>query len=737
MKHVLKAHGLILLSGPSGSGKSHVARKLRALIPGMANPIVSTDELRKAIVGERNYGDIGEIIESCNDGVFDIARTWVVQRMREHLTTVVDATLLTEADRGEFAKIALAYGRPVTVLIMGTSDTDVYRNNKQRRYQVPESVITGQVNRFQRVSRYPHLVVDSDDEFEIELQQIPGDTGVDVLGDTHGLYPDVLKLLAQLGYGMSQVKGAAMLLPQHPEGRKLVFVGDFVDRGQFSVEMLRFVRECVTRLGHYAVCGNHEYKLVKLWTALREGTEPIPHSPANGETLAAVLRLPFEEQQALIAFLRSLPGYLLYRDMAFMHGTVGWFSPLETPFTDLLYGISRLPGGPQTDTDAQYQALYAAGVNKYRLVRGHQKSFSVQSDVISLEHEAEFAGELAALRADTPWRGDSATLVTQKVYFDFGKHAAQKFELARALEKLAVDKLVHKKKDAFGLVVYKYASRVLFENLWHLNPVLAKARGLVLDQGGNIVQHPFDRCPNYGETEESMQLANDRRVIAVDKLNGFLVSVTRHPYKNELLVTTSGSFESPFVEMAKRLIYRNLYAALMRFLHREDITLMFEALDPADPHIIPYGSEHHGLWLIGARRKHASAVCLPEADVDSIAQEIGVRRPVWRYTTISTLREEVRSIQHEGFMVRDPDTGAHLVKWKSPHYLTRKLLARLSEGKVKLMFRKPDIFKRNQSELGGFEELFPLVDRLTTSLSEEAFLSMSDQERLACMLELA
>ena len=59
---------------------------------------------------------------------------------------------------------------------------------------------------------------------------------VDVVGDVHGEIEALNDLLAHLGY---ETDG------RHPEGRRLVFVGDLIDRGPDSPGVLRKVRRMV------------------------------------------------------------------------------------------------------------------------------------------------------------------------------------------------------------------------------------------------------------------------------------------------------------------------------------------------------------------------------------------------------------------------------------------------------------------------------------------------------------
>ena len=63
-----------------------------------------------------------------------------------------------------------------------------------------------------------------------------------VIGDVHGHYNTLMKLVAKL-----------------PSDAKLIFVGDLIDRGPKSVEVVKFVREG----GHVCVLGNHEEMMMK------------------------------------------------------------------------------------------------------------------------------------------------------------------------------------------------------------------------------------------------------------------------------------------------------------------------------------------------------------------------------------------------------------------------------------------------------------------------------------------
>lgn len=77
---------------------------------------------------------------------------------------------------------------------------------------------------------------------------------LDIVGDIHGEHMALHALLQHLGYDA---------LGRHPQGRRLVFVGDFCDRGPDSPAVLATVLPMLTSGHAHAVLGNHEINLLR------------------------------------------------------------------------------------------------------------------------------------------------------------------------------------------------------------------------------------------------------------------------------------------------------------------------------------------------------------------------------------------------------------------------------------------------------------------------------------------
>lgn len=86
--------------------------------------------------------------------------------------------------------------------------------------------------------------------------------GYDLIGDVHGCGQTLCALLEQMGY--SRKNGVY----QHPS-RKVVFVGDIVDRGPNIRLALSVVREMVEAGHAHLIMGNHEYNVLAFCTRSR------------------------------------------------------------------------------------------------------------------------------------------------------------------------------------------------------------------------------------------------------------------------------------------------------------------------------------------------------------------------------------------------------------------------------------------------------------------------------------
>ena len=113
------------------------------------------------------------------------------------------------------------------------------------------------------------------------------------IGDLQGCYNPLRELLEEIGFNAAR--------------DRLWFVGDLVNRGPQSQEVLRFVKSLGSRA--VTVLGNHDLHLLMV----AEGRAKL----RKGDTLAAILEAPDREE--LLAWMRGLQMMHVEDEYAMVH----------------------------------------------------------------------------------------------------------------------------------------------------------------------------------------------------------------------------------------------------------------------------------------------------------------------------------------------------------------------------------------------------------------------------------
>lgn len=85
-----------------------------------------------------------------------------------------------------------------------------------------------------------------------------------IIGDVHGCFEELLALLQRLDFAIRFDEEQKRYVSVPPGNSKLIFVGDLVDRGPNSPEVLRLVMDMVDQGLAYCVSGNHDDKLHRM-----------------------------------------------------------------------------------------------------------------------------------------------------------------------------------------------------------------------------------------------------------------------------------------------------------------------------------------------------------------------------------------------------------------------------------------------------------------------------------------
>lgn len=146
--------------------------------------------------------------------------------------------------------------------------------------------------------------------------------GLDIIGDIHGQAEPLRALLHKLGYRLAPCSNIHF---RHPS-RKVVFVGDFVDRGPAQRDTVNIARSMVEDDAAFAIMGNHEYNALAYYTPdpAKKDSFLREHTPKNTAQHQAFLNEYLQTPQELedtIRWFSSLPLWLDFGDLRIIHAT--------------------------------------------------------------------------------------------------------------------------------------------------------------------------------------------------------------------------------------------------------------------------------------------------------------------------------------------------------------------------------------------------------------------------------
>lgn len=300
---------LVVMVGASGSGKSTFARTHFK-----PTEILSSDYCRGLVSDDEND-------QAATKDAFEVLQFIAGKRLKAGKLTVVDATNVQPEARKPLIALARQYHCLPVVFVLDMPERLCQDRNVGRADRAfGPHVIRNQTSQLRKSIRgleregFRHVhVFRSPNELDgLTILREPlwnnkkTETGpFDIIGDIHGCLTETLELLGALGYDLSKQDGRYEV--SHPQGRKLIFVGDLVDRGPESPNVVRLVSSVVESGMGFCVAGNHD---VKLSRALRGRDVKISHGLA--ESLAQLEGEPAEFRRFAAEFLDGLVSHYVF-----------------------------------------------------------------------------------------------------------------------------------------------------------------------------------------------------------------------------------------------------------------------------------------------------------------------------------------------------------------------------------------------------------------------------------------
>lgn len=157
----------------------------------------------------------------------------------------------------------------------------------------------------------------------------------DIIGDIHGHADELIEILIALGYQQEDCKKinnhqkeqqTTKFYYRHPTN-KVIFLGDFIDRGPKQRETIEIVMAMVNQGAALTVMGNHELNAIAYHTAKKNRTDLNaknylrPHSQKNLHQHQAFLTAYSDEQERdkIINWFKTLPLWLNIDELRIIH----------------------------------------------------------------------------------------------------------------------------------------------------------------------------------------------------------------------------------------------------------------------------------------------------------------------------------------------------------------------------------------------------------------------------------
>jgi protein phosphatase len=410
---------LVVLIGVSSSGKSSFAKQHFK-----PTEILSSDYCR-ALVSDN------EVDQSVTKEAFEILHFIAAKRLAAYKLTVVDATNVQVEARKTLLALAHQYHLMPIALVFNVPERVCYERTEQRpdrnfgphvihqqSTDLKRSLRNLRREGFKQITTF-HTIAEID---AAEIQRTPLWTNLkqecgpfDIIGDIHGCFDELTELLEKLGYVIERsipdvpspsglVEGPVPPLSgptftvTHPEGRKVIFLGDLVDRGPKTPEVLRLAMDMVSAGIALCVCGNHEAKLIR---KLKGKEVKLTHGLA--ESVQQLEQVSSEFHQQALEFMDGLISHYVLDDGKLVVAHAGLREKLQGRASGKVRQFA-LYGETTGETDQFGLPVRYNWAADYRgsatVVYGHTPVPEAEwlNNTICLDTGCVFGGELSALR---------------------------------------------------------------------------------------------------------------------------------------------------------------------------------------------------------------------------------------------------------------------------------------------------------------------------------------------------
>lgn len=648
---------LVLMCGVMGSGKSTFVKE-----HGLENYTICPDTIRTMVTGTHLEVDGKEgimYIQGMEKKTWDIVKDMVRNRLEVGSFTVLDATNLSLNNAQPFLQIAKDTHSRVFVVDMMKENSFaecLARNEKRKFNKIPDSALEMAWNNYQKLKWNSKVEVIAPSEFEEKVYrksaQVDGMfDNVAVFGDIHGCFDVFMDAMNDL-----------------PENTLKVFIGDYCDRGNKSVEMITWCMEHKDDADKIFIEGNHE-------AHLRAYSKNVKATPKFEETT----RVEFDKAGISRKELRRFLGKL--REMFYFqigghtviasHGGISGIGRnlVFVPKREFVHGT----GGYHEMSEVAESWDKQGGVIQ---VHGHrnieEKEVKESQFCYNLEGKIEFGGDLRVVVF-----GSDGSIQTKKYHNTYMKNVGyDKDSVADFVQACRKSSFIREKE--FGdISSFNFTHNAFYNAVW--DNLTQKARGLYINTNTHeVVARGFDKFFNIGERPhtEISDLADTMAypVTVYKKENGFLGLIGYDKESDTLIMTSKSQLDGKFAKLVwdnvRNKVGDDGIERIKDFVKENRCTLAVEVCDKDnDPHIIEY--DNSDVYLLAVIQNDIVYKDLEYDELVRIAENLGLNYKK-KFTVLNNRSEFLDFFEHdygeiEGFVLEDMDK--YMVKYKTPYYL--------------------------------------------------------------------
>ncbi|MCL2013752.1 MAG: polynucleotide kinase-phosphatase [Oscillospiraceae bacterium] len=404
---------VVAMMGASGSGKSTFAKKHFK-----PTEVLSSDYFRGLVSDDENDQSVSKV-------AFDTLYYVAEKRLEANKLVVVDATNVQQSARAGVVELAKKFDvLPVAIVLNTPEAVCIERNRSRADRQFGDHVIKRHCLDLKKSLRhlkkegFRYIYVIDNPEDEVEIVRVASWTDksdehgtFDIIGDVHGCFDELCDLLTNMGYTLDLNKFSAV----HPEGRRVIFLGDLCDRGNKITETMKLAMNMVKSGVAFCVPGNHDVKLLRYLNGAK-----VQQTHGLEDSIKQLEGQPDEFIAELKTFLDSLIGHYVLDDGKLVVAHAGMKKKYQGRSSKRVREFA-LFGDTTGESDEYGLPVRLDWASEYRgrakVIYGHTPTAEVHSinNTFNIDTGCVFGGKLTAYRYP---KGEIVQVPARQTYYE-------------------------------------------------------------------------------------------------------------------------------------------------------------------------------------------------------------------------------------------------------------------------------------------------------------------------------